>query len=297
METNRLLQFLTVANTGSLRRSAELLGITHSALSKSLKVLQAQLGTELFYPVGRGIELTKAGKRLAIQVPKALETIDSLREKKEASGPLLRLATFEVFSTYFIDPLIQALNQAYSRDVALQCREAPPGELERCIVEENADLGLTYLPVPRSGIRFEKIAEVPMGVFVRQKAFPNHTLDQLPFAVPIQPVHATPTGVKGLDGWPDHLISRCIGFEVELMESAITLCRAGVAAAHLPRFVARLHNEFAAPAYRLQTRALPSHYPKVKREVFVVARSSEPESKLEKVIAKTIRQVVRPQEG
>ena len=55
METNRLRQFCTVVETGSFRKAADILGISHSGLFKSIKTLEEEVGFVLFLPSGRGI--------------------------------------------------------------------------------------------------------------------------------------------------------------------------------------------------------------------------------------------------
>jgi DNA-binding transcriptional LysR family regulator len=55
METNRILQFRAIVETGNLRKAAELIGISHSGLSKSMKALESELGYALFQASGRGI--------------------------------------------------------------------------------------------------------------------------------------------------------------------------------------------------------------------------------------------------
>ena len=64
METNRLKQFCTVKETGNLRKAANLLGISHSGLSKSMKALEEELGFPLFQSNGRGIVVTDEGLKL-----------------------------------------------------------------------------------------------------------------------------------------------------------------------------------------------------------------------------------------
>ena len=61
METNRLKHFCVVVETASLTKAADLLGITHGGLHKSLRVLEGDLGFALTVGKGRGIE--KGGKR------------------------------------------------------------------------------------------------------------------------------------------------------------------------------------------------------------------------------------------
>ena len=69
METNRLHQFYTLYQTVNLRKASELLGISHSGLSKSMTILQRELDQDLFITVGRGIAFTDKGHQLAAKIP------------------------------------------------------------------------------------------------------------------------------------------------------------------------------------------------------------------------------------
>jgi len=55
--------------------AAQLLSVSHSAVSQSIKVLEGQLGTELFDRVGRNIELNREGKQYYKEVGPALHKI------------------------------------------------------------------------------------------------------------------------------------------------------------------------------------------------------------------------------
>lgn len=62
-----------VASLGSLSRAAEYLGVTRSAVSHRLALLESALGVELIKRCGKnGVTLTPEGKRYAERVHKAL---------------------------------------------------------------------------------------------------------------------------------------------------------------------------------------------------------------------------------
>lgn len=67
--------FEAAARLGSFTRAAEELGMTQSAASYQIKVLEERAGTPLFVRKTRRIELTEAGERLAPEASAALSML------------------------------------------------------------------------------------------------------------------------------------------------------------------------------------------------------------------------------
>jgi len=65
--------FRAVARLANLRAAAEELHLTHSAVSQQIKLLEEQLGFELFDRPGRRIVLNSAGEALLRSIEPALE--------------------------------------------------------------------------------------------------------------------------------------------------------------------------------------------------------------------------------
>src|SRR4051812_24080766 len=103
METNRLKQFRALVETGNLRKAAELLNISHSGLSKSMRAFEVEVGKKLFLQSGRGLVTTDEGAKLYERSQRFLEELDSLLDHStHAPRELVRLGAFEVFTTHFI---------------------------------------------------------------------------------------------------------------------------------------------------------------------------------------------------
>jgi LysR family transcriptional regulator, glycine cleavage system transcriptional activator len=73
---NILPTFRVVARLGNLRAAAQELHLTHSAVSQQIKLLEEQLGFELFDRRGRRIVLNAAGASLLRHVEPALDRLD-----------------------------------------------------------------------------------------------------------------------------------------------------------------------------------------------------------------------------
>ncbi|WP_073201018.1 LysR family transcriptional regulator [Roseovarius marisflavi] len=56
--------FLATADEGSLTAAARSLGLTQPTLSRQISALEEELGLMLFERVGRGLELTAAGREM-----------------------------------------------------------------------------------------------------------------------------------------------------------------------------------------------------------------------------------------
>jgi DNA-binding transcriptional LysR family regulator len=288
METNRLHQFKVLVECGNMRQAAQLLRISHGALSKSLHVLQRQLQAQLFARVGRGITITDQGKRVYERTFDVLDLIDGLghKVKPSTSRPkFTSIGTFEVFSTYLASRFVAAVGQ----EVEVRFEELIPGQLETALIEKRVDFGITYNPIPRSELDYIEFSPIQMGVFCAQGSpFQKSKVQDLPFIVPSAPVIGSPTRVKGLDGWPDDLIERHIRYRVSLMETALELVRSGHGVAFLPHFVVDLHNQRMAPAYQPTSIAIPS-LPKARSKVFMIKRKADPENSTQRQIARVLR--------
>jgi DNA-binding transcriptional LysR family regulator len=67
MQLSQLRHFLAVVETGSIRAAARRLGLSQPALTRSLRVLEAQLDTVLVRRTSRGVDLTEAGRLFLVR--------------------------------------------------------------------------------------------------------------------------------------------------------------------------------------------------------------------------------------
>src|SRR5262249_33209923 len=126
----------------------------------------------------------------------------------------LKLASFEPFTVHFLGPLIEA---HFPRD-GLFVLERVPGQIEEALLSREADLGITYAPVPHDDLDFLKICFFEKKIFLRKGAFDGTPIGQVPFAAPLTPVHGSPTGITSLDGWPDD-VPRDVPYRLEMLEA------------------------------------------------------------------------------
>jgi DNA-binding transcriptional LysR family regulator len=289
METNRLKAFCTVVETKNLRKAADLLGISHSGLSKSMQVLQTELGLTLFQVSGRGIAITDSGLELYERSQSFLKELSRLLEPAAATrAPLLRIGSFEVFTSYLISHLMSGLFE--SPHTELEVYDLLPGRLEEALLMRRVDIGITYDPIPQQGIAFSKITSVRMAAYACNPVFFKAKFENIPFAVPAHPLDGLPSGVKGLDAWPPLKTQRLIRYRVDLMETGLALVRKGLCAIFIPEFVARLHNTDIKNEKSLVKISIPKGAQSIYRNVYLVHRESMILDPLTKQLVRAIRQ-------
>lgn len=89
---NALRAFEAAARLQSMSRAAHELHVTHGAISRQIRALEAELGTALFQRQGRGISLTHAGLRLRDTTATAFEQLREVcadLRHEQAQAPLV----------------------------------------------------------------------------------------------------------------------------------------------------------------------------------------------------------------
>ena len=79
MDFKQLRAFMTVADTGNVTRAAQLLNLVQPAVSRQLRLLEEDLGTELFGRARHGMLLTDAGKALLLYARRAMLELERAR--------------------------------------------------------------------------------------------------------------------------------------------------------------------------------------------------------------------------
>jgi DNA-binding transcriptional LysR family regulator len=96
---NDLLVFLTVAREGSFTRAAAQLGVSQSALSHTIRVLEERLGLRLLARTTRRVAPTEAGERLLRTLGPSLDEIDAeltgLSELRDKPAGTIRITSSE----------------------------------------------------------------------------------------------------------------------------------------------------------------------------------------------------------
>ncbi|WP_110597624.1 LysR family transcriptional regulator [Salinicola lusitanus] len=116
-EFAELQAFLAVAEQGSFVRAAEALQVSPSALSQTIKGLEARLDVRLFHRTTRRVGVSQAGERLLARLKPAVEEVEAAvadaAELGERPQGRLRLHAFRVGYQLYLAPLLTRFAEAY----------------------------------------------------------------------------------------------------------------------------------------------------------------------------------------
>lgn len=163
METRRLEVLLELARQGSMRNVADALQTTTSTVSQQIAALARETGTPLLEPVGRGVRLTPAGRRLADHAVTILAAVDAataeLDPEAEPAGTV-RVAGFATAIRLVLMPIVRELAVSHP-EVKIEVREHEPAEALALLGSDAVDLALTYdynLAPDGSGKAFDSLS-------------------------------------------------------------------------------------------------------------------------------------------
>ena len=157
-----LRYFNAVAKLGSIRKAADRLHVAPSALSRQIAQLEHELDAVLFERSKSGVRLTAAGEILARQshrvfrdIERARSGIDDLRGLRRGE---VSLWVIEGFVRGLLPNILADFQNRYPA-VAFKVQTASTDRIIEALLEDEADIGITFNASPRAEI--ETIAEFP----------------------------------------------------------------------------------------------------------------------------------------
>jgi DNA-binding transcriptional LysR family regulator len=151
----QLTYFLAAADHGSFSAAAETLLMAQPSLSEQIRRLEAELGVPLFMRVGRGLELTEAGRLLRPHAERTLaeaqEAIESVREVRDLSGGTVAFGTFGSAHHYLLGGLVEDFRARHPQ-VRVRAIGQNSAEVADAVRDGHLEAGLVVLPVDDRGL-------------------------------------------------------------------------------------------------------------------------------------------------
>lgn len=160
MEFSWLNTFITAAQCGNFRKTAELLFISQPSVTVHIKQLENELGVPLFQRDKKKMKLTEEGKRYFEHAKKMLEVyqngIDDLQSFKQGYTTKLSLAISPLLAdTVFPFVLKTFLNKHPQVEVSVKIIEST--DIEAAVLNEDVDMGLSCLNSVHSDLICEQL--------------------------------------------------------------------------------------------------------------------------------------------
>jgi DNA-binding transcriptional LysR family regulator len=155
MTLQQLTYFLAAAEHGSFSAAAQSLFMAQPSLSEQIRRLEAELGVPLFARVGRGLELTEAGRLFLPHaertVEAAQEAAESVREVRDLTGGTVTFGTFGSAHHYLLGGLVEEFRARYP-SVRLRVVGQNSAEVADAVRDGHLEAGLVVLPVDDRGL-------------------------------------------------------------------------------------------------------------------------------------------------
>lgn len=171
MELHQLRYFIAVADARHFTRAARDLGVAQPSVSKAIRLLERELGTELFHRRRGDLALSTAGEAFlpwARQVVTDLAAaVDEAREVGGMRRGRLSVGATPSITTSILPHALGRFHAAYP-GVALRIHEAGSGDLVRELDEGRLDLALVILPVTHRSLETVPLLREELVVAVGQ---------------------------------------------------------------------------------------------------------------------------------
>ena len=165
MNLNQLEYFVHTAEMGSLSKAAIVLNIAQSALSRQIRLLEADLHVTLLLRNGRGVVLTEAGKRLFDHSIAILQLVSRVREDIDATRdePVGRIVVGlpPTMGRMLTLPLVEGFKRVLPK-ARLAIVEGLSTHLAEWVSTGRVDIGLLHNPESQPSLEIIPVLQEPL---------------------------------------------------------------------------------------------------------------------------------------
>ena len=158
MDVVQLRSFVAVAESGSVTKAAESLGLSQSALSGQIGRLEQELSRTLFTRHGRGVTLTDAGRAFRERAVRILQEIEAAKAELtiDPKAGRVSIAAIPTVAPYLLPNAIDAFRRRRP-DAVIEASELTTDELVAAVRQGDIDLGIAAEPIPAERLVIEPL--------------------------------------------------------------------------------------------------------------------------------------------
>lgn len=175
MDVRQLQYFVAIAETGRFSEASKVMFVTQSAVSQQIKLLEEELGTQLFVRQKQNVLLTEAGQELLPLAKKVLRSVSECRDRISNLKGLL-CGNLNIGLTYSLEPYIRetmlSFMARYPR-VKINAYYNSLSDLLRKLRDHEIDIMFSMMPTsPHEFITSVPLTEYRLAAIMRS----NHPL-------------------------------------------------------------------------------------------------------------------------
>ncbi len=154
----KLKYFYEVASTGSLKGASKVVHISQPSLTKSIKILEDVVGSNLFVRLPRGMKLTQEGEVLYLYCQNLFSSITDIEQKlahpNDSLAGSLRIGTYDSIGIYFWPKFLQKFLLKYDK-LDIQLLTGRSAEIQDKLDAGQIDIALIVNPKKSPGIEVD----------------------------------------------------------------------------------------------------------------------------------------------
>jgi DNA-binding transcriptional LysR family regulator len=241
IRTQALRVFVTTADCGNIRDAAKSLGRTDSAVSMTLKQLEAILGAPLFESdrkhslTALGAEVRKLARDLLREHDRTIERIHALAAGREG---VLRVAAVPSVAAQLLPDILSAMLGEF-RGIRIELVDTDSASMHVLVETGEVEVGIGGRPSAHSGLHFVALFNDPFRLVCRK----DHPLARHERPLTRQDLRPhlliSNNSTAGIAGFDSDAPERVSGLSARNVISLLALVRAGAGATILPALATR----------------------------------------------------------
>lgn len=237
MDSRRIKNFVTVVETGSIARAAQVLHIAQPALSVQMRRMESLVGCQLLSRSSRGVVPTATGIEFCRRAKETLKMLEALRAigQEQASSPSghVVIGTAASAANMIAVPLVNAVRERYPA-ITLGLLESPSVYIAELLLRGRLDIAVMFDENLFTGMQVLPVIEEDLFVIGLEAKGEELDLQRLNGVRLVMP--ARPNSVRTLldRACADRGIAPEVVTEVSSPYTMVQLVRAGIGATVLP---------------------------------------------------------------
>ncbi|PZU21327.1 MAG: hypothetical protein DI589_14960 [Shinella sp.] len=183
---------------GGIRQAADYLNVSPSTISRQVSQLEAELNLILLEHIGRNVRVTEVGRTLCdyyrSQQSADIQLRARLDEFRDVRRGLIRLSIGEGFVEWLVNQPLKDFQLQYP-GVNLEVMVHPTSATVQALLDDEADIGVTYFAPNDRHLRFHARSDVPICAVVHK----DHPLVRLGKDPTFADVLAYPIGLLDVE--------------------------------------------------------------------------------------------------